>query len=774
MHGWVTIGTKLDTKQLEQDIKTAENLLKQYNREGEKLAKQKDTAERDLSDAYKGMELLEQEFAENRKLATSQEELNTLIKEQNQLRTIAQVGLEAYKQEYEEIKQKIKENNKNHANTTKELENNRQKLAQANQEIQRAQALKSGFNEINHSIKDIAKSALRWGIALIGVRSLYSGLRQAISTVSGQNEQIANSFQQIKSVVAGALLPVVQNVINLMVKAMVYINYIWKVLTGKNLFNFADATSKASKNLSSGAKGARGIADNLKEARKQLAGFDEMNVLSDNVASSGGGGAGAGGISADDFPNIFDSLKNVQIPAWLEKLANILKVLKDNWQLVAIAVGAFAAALGAIKLVEFIKSIVGTQSALQNLNTLGIALIVAGLTMMIGAIAYAIINYDNMTVKQQVLADAMIILGGVITGLGIALVTGLTAGIGLAIGAIIGFVAWIGKSIGVAVQEHKAVSDLTTAKNNLKKANEELANQTIDYIDKTKRAEEAERQLKEAEEQHKLSGVELAKQVLNGKLEYAKMSDAQKDVYEKYMRNLEAQEQLSAATDKNKKLLQDQRDKMDKYSASLMINKLQMDDNMNSLIKGYKNGSISSKEFHERIDKMMEGMTRKEQELFKKGLPKDIQQALSPKPVETFEEHTKNSFTRIDKKAESTFGNIRRNFKTLDGMSATMTVNTKVSGVKSAKGAIVTYPKLAVGGIVNRPGRGVPVGGAITGEHGAEGVIPLTDSQQMALLGEAIGRYITVNASITNTMNGRIISRELQKISNENDFAFNR
>ena len=48
-----------------------------------------------------------------------------------------------------------------------------------------------------------------------------------------------------------------------------------------------------------------------------------------------------------------------------------------------------------------------------------------------------------------------------------------------------------------------------------------------------------------------------------------------------------------------------------------------------------------------------------------------------------------------------------------------------------------------------------------------EGVIPLTDSQQMALLGEAIGRYITVNANIVNTMNGRVISKELQKVQNE-------
>ena len=82
--------------------------------------------------------------------------------------------------------------------------------------------------------------------------------------------------------------------------------------------------------------------------------------------------------------------------------------------------------------------------------------------------------------------------------------------------------------------------------------------------------------------------------------------------------------------------------------------------------------------------------------------------------------------------------------------------------------------KLAKGGIVNMPGRGIPYGGATIAEQRPEGIIPLTDSQQMALLGEAIGKYITINASITNTMNGRVISKELQKINAENDFAYNR
>ena len=69
----------------------------------------------------------------------------------------------------------------------------------------------------------------------------------------------------------------------------------------------------------------------------------------------------------------------------------------------------------------------------------------------------------------------------------------------------------------------------------------------------------------------------------------------------------------------------------------------------------------------------------------------------------------------------------------------------------------------------------MPVGGglAVGGEAGREGVIPLTDSQAMETLGEAIGRYITINANITNTMNGRVLSRQIQQIRNDREFAYN-
>lgn len=109
------------------------------------------------------------------------------------------------------------------------------------------------------------------------------------------------------------------------------------------------------------------------------------------------------------------------------------------------------------------------------------------------------------------------------------------------------------------------------------------------------------------------------------------------------------------------------------------------------------------------------------------------------------------------------------------------TINSLVGVINKVPGINLGYlptfklPRLKAGGIINLPGRGIPVGGgtAIGGEAGKEGVLPLTDTQAMETLGQAIGRYITINANITNTMNGRVISRQLQQIKNEKDFAYN-
>ena len=103
-----------------------------------------------------------------------------------------------------------------------------------------------------------------------------------------------------------------------------------------------------------------------------------------------------------------------------------------------------------------------------------------------------------------------------------------------------------------------------------------------------------------------------------------------------------------------------------------------------------------------------------------------------------------------------------------------------IAGVKLLKagsvnvGKIPTIPKLARGGIVNQPGKGVMMGSYLAGEgQSPEAVIPLDDIT-MNRLGEAIASHMTINANMNNYMNGRLISREIQKIQNQTEFAVNR
>jgi hypothetical protein len=82
--------------------------------------------------------------------------------------------------------------------------------------------------------------------------------------------------------------------------------------------------------------------------------------------------------------------------------------------------------------------------------------------------------------------------------------------------------------------------------------------------------------------------------------------------------------------------------------------------------------------------------------------------------------------------------------------------------------------KMATGGIINAPNKGVPIASNVYGgEAGREGVLPLTDEQTMEELGREIGRHITVNIDWTNKLDGRVLSKGLVKINKNKDFANN-
>lgn len=109
----------------------------------------------------------------------------------------------------------------------------------------------------------------------------------------------------------------------------------------------------------------------------------------------------------------------------------------------------------------------------------------------------------------------------------------------------------------------------------------------------------------------------------------------------------------------------------------------------------------------------------------------------------------------------------------INAINSLLDVINAVPGINLGKLSTLKLPRLAVGGIVNMPGRGINYGGANIGERGAEGVIPLTNSQMMAELGQAIGRYVNINATVPVYVGNRQIAREIKRINAEDNFATN-
>lgn len=540
-----------------------------------------------------------------------------------------------------------------------QLLNLKQKQEKYNQSIREASStgltnIQNQLGKIGNSIENVTKKAVRWGLAIFGIRSAYMFIRQSMSTLSEYNDELANKISNIRLVLATALEPVINRIISLVITLLNYLNYLTKAWFGLDLFSRASELSskKMADNLKSGSKSA-------KEIKNQLAGFDEMNVLQENSSASGGG---AGGVDTSKF-----DIPDVKIPDWLVWI-------KDHGMEIVSILAGIGTALVLLKL------------GLSPLMALGIGIAIAGIVYTI----MALLKYLNDPSWKN--------FGKIIQGIGITLI-----GIGIAIGSlpliVIGAVVLI---VGTIIKYWEQIK----AK----------LQEGIDW----------------------LTG--------KGDAVRKKFGDTIGDLYDFFVRELQRGLDFFDLTFKSIKGIFDGIIKFIK-----------------GVFKGdWKMAWEGIKDIFSNIWNWISGTAK----IILSGLidrAKTIVSTIGNVIGSVFKAVVNGVLNAIESILNSP----------IRAINSLISIVNKVSPVKIGKLSTFSLPRLAKGGIINQPGRGVMVGSAIAGEKGQEGVIPLTDSQQMELLGEAIGKYITINANITNSMNGRVISRELQKIQNESNFAFN-
>ena len=246
----------------------------------------------------------------------------------------------------------------------------------------------------------------------------FRNLAQYSKDYNAQMSALQSSCAQFKNSLAAAFEPIVNmaipylvKLINWLIKAADAVAQFLAILQGKSTYTRAKKqTIDYAKSLDTASK----------SAKKALAAFDELNVLSDQGGSTAGGGELTG---KDAFEEATIDPKMVEL---LEKAKKLLEIIKP----LAIAIGI---ALLAWRIAGLLKDLGGLAPYLST--ALGLIMLIAGAALMV-------YNYVKMW-KDGVDWEGIV---GYVSGLALA-VTGLlilfgpvAAGIGLIVGGAAGLI----------------------------------------------------------------------------------------------------------------------------------------------------------------------------------------------------------------------------------------------------------------------------------------------------------------------------------------------
>ena len=308
MDGWITIGTKLDSKQLEKDLALQRKELEKNAKESEKLTKQKAKAELDLSEYYEQQRLIKETTDDALKYAQTEKEVNNQLSiEKNQLEELNN----KYSKQLENlntINQKIGENATNQEVLKNQIEETNKKLENS----RGWDNIKKSIDNSSNSLTKVIKKVTRYALAVFSVRSAYMAVRSAMSTLSEYDDELSNQIQAIKISLAYVIKPIVEWVVNAVYSILGFVGGVLKTLFGINIF--ANATANAMEDMS---KNMNNTVSGAKELKKELAGFDEINIL-------GSGSAGGVGMSNSlkDLQNSLDYMKRLEesTKSWSDKI----------------------------------------------------------------------------------------------------------------------------------------------------------------------------------------------------------------------------------------------------------------------------------------------------------------------------------------------------------------------------------------------------------------------------------------------------------------------
>lgn len=376
-----------------------------------------------------------------------QAEVAAQIKEQEQLLVQQNKTAEKLGSQYAKITDKV-------INQTAALDAAKTKAGELVQQITNASGASAKMAEVSASVEKsmnkfgrrlsgVLRSALIFTVLSRGLSQLRSWLSQTIM----QNEAARASIARLKAAlltlaqpILEVVIPVFVKLVNILTQVVTAIAKFFGMLSGKSW----GAQVSAAKGLNAEKEALEGVGAAAEDASKSMAGFDEINQITSNQASGGGGTSGAGASSGitPDFSNLDlaeDKLNDILgivgaiaagLLAW-----KIASMFTDSLSKIG---GIALAAAGAFALVYFWLDAWNNGIDLTNLLGMlaGLAALAGGLAiafgptaaaiaLVVGGLAMLVVGIKDVIENGFTLENTLTIIAGLLAaGIGISILTG--------------------------------------------------------------------------------------------------------------------------------------------------------------------------------------------------------------------------------------------------------------------------------------------------------------------------------------------------------------
>jgi hypothetical protein len=237
-------------------------------------------------------------------------------------------------------------------------------------------ALSKGIDASVRSMSQAEKAMLRYNYIMEQSIHMQGDMARTIITpanalriLQAQLTRMRRAFGDIVSVIATQVIPYVQAFVEIVTEAASAIAKHF----GFDPEDFSAGTEGIKNNWSNAEEGVEDYTESLKAAKKQMMGFDELNIIQSPTSDSGASaGGGAGGALGDMGVYEYDFLKGLKTDR-VDEIKAKMKEILDHAYLVGVAIAGW-------NIGKFIKGL-----ALANTKLTGLPKALAGAGIVLGA-----------------------------------------------------------------------------------------------------------------------------------------------------------------------------------------------------------------------------------------------------------------------------------------------------------------------------------------------------------------------------------------------------